>query len=227
MRDYRQRLFQGIEDTQSVIAHVMQYIQSKAKPVYQPYSGQDTYNDRYHQQGQMPFTTYLQLSEKRTSLDALPVRIPLNLNAHFWNADSSDYPAKARRPAKVVVFNSHAFVVQEAIRIHVTDSVQKVLGPEGHELEFQLNPVWGYSAELPTGLYELLFIAKLAPLSTTTFEVNGTSLTIMLTSVLLLLWQRKSIKFFFTSVIQKTLNNKKKTLIGKLPFINKLQKKRF
>ncbi|XP_022708909.1 alpha-mannosidase 2x-like isoform X1 [Varroa jacobsoni] len=176
MRDYRQRLFQGIEDTQSVIAHVMQYIQSKAKPVYQPYSGQDTYNDRYHQQGQMPFTTYLQLSEKRTSLDALPVRIPLNLNAHFWNADSSDYPAKARRPAKVVVFNSHAFVVQEAIRIHVTDSVQKVLGPEGHELEFQLNPVWGYSAELPTGLYELLFIAKLAPLSTTTFEVIGQTL---------------------------------------------------
>ncbi|OQR75781.1 alpha-mannosidase 2-like [Tropilaelaps mercedesae] len=168
MSDYAERLFRGIKGAHSVIAHVMQYLQSVRKPNYQPPPDQTSYDKGYHQD-QIPFTTYLQMSEKRISFDTLPIRVGLHLGPS--RIDDLAGQTSTKRTAKVVVFNSHASEVQEAIRVHVTGPVQKVVGPNGRELEFQLNPVWGYSAELPTNLYELLFIAELAPLSTTTFEV--------------------------------------------------------
>lgn len=153
MKDYGKRLLEALNGAQYVIAHIVQYIQVKVKPRYQPLGATQQHYS------QPPFSTYLQLSEKKETYRDLPVRIPLQVSS--------------RQTSNLVVYNSHSHVVQDVIRCVVTQAVQKVVGPGNKEYVFQLNPVWEYSAEISTNLYELVFLADLAPLSTTTFEVHG------------------------------------------------------
>ncbi|XP_003739496.1 alpha-mannosidase 2 [Galendromus occidentalis] len=151
MKDYGARLFVALTNVQSIIAHLVQYLQVKNKPRYQPLGANNS--------SQQPFSTYLQFSEKKQSYETLPVRMPLRISP--------------RQPNVLVVYNSHGHVVQDVIRCVVTQPVQKVVGPGNKEFVFQLNPIWEYSAEINADMYELVFIGDLAPLSTTTFEIHG------------------------------------------------------
>lgn len=87
------------------------------------------------------------------------------------------------KPRNVVVFNSHARRRAEPVRVLVSDPDVSVTDASGAAVPHQVNPVWNTSdaaaaaEERPLAMsrvcYELLFVAKLEPLSLATFTVRA------------------------------------------------------
>ncbi|KAL3234711.1 hypothetical protein MRX96_003359 [Rhipicephalus microplus] len=108
-------------------------------------------------QSQRPVTSYLYPDVQRPTYDVLPIKLPLSV------------PEIHGR--KIVLYNSHAQTLQEVVRVHVYDPVSRVLDATGEDVLFQLNPVWTDASAVSSVVFELVFIAKLPPLSLSTYTL--------------------------------------------------------
>lgn len=146
MTDYGSRMYNGMKEAMGVIAHAAQYLMLVEQPVI---------SDAIH--SPRPVTSYLFPDVQRPTYDVLPIKLPLTV------------PGLHGR--KIVLYNSHARALQEVVSVHVYDPVARVLDSAGEDVLFQLNPVWNDSAAVSSDVFELVFVANLAPLSLSTYSL--------------------------------------------------------
>ncbi|XP_037284106.2 alpha-Mannosidase class II b [Rhipicephalus microplus] len=146
MADYGSRMYNGMKEAMGVIAHAAQYLMLVEQPMVSAAI-----------QSQRPVTSYLYPDVQRPTYDVLPIKLPLSV------------PEIHGR--KIVLYNSHAQTLQEVVRVHVYDPVSRVLDATGEDVLFQLNPVWTDASAVSSVVFELVFIAKLPPLSLSTYTL--------------------------------------------------------
>uniref|UniRef100_A0A336MSP4 Alpha-mannosidase n=1 Tax=Culicoides sonorensis TaxID=179676 RepID=A0A336MSP4_CULSO len=102
---------------------------------------------------------------ERDNVGRLPRKTPLNLNGD--------------KPTPFIIYNSLAQDRFEVLLVRVTTPEVKLLGPDGKEVPFQINPVWNVTDKLDLSRmivasdkeFELLFVYKLPALSLLTFTL--------------------------------------------------------
>lgn len=145
MADYGMRLYRGIKETKGIIAHAALYM-----------IAEEAVKRSVDLRPAHPLTSYLYPDTDQNQFDKLPQKVPLSI------------PSQGR---KVVLFNTKARQVLEPVRLRVKSAFVKVLNSDGEEVPVQVNPAWNGSVEMLGDVYELLFLADLAPLSLNTFSV--------------------------------------------------------
>lgn len=146
MRDYGLKLFEGIRDTVSIQQNALQSL------VY-PYVVMK------------PNQNLILSDVERESYDKLPKKTPLQISATGKNAIR-----------KVILYNSLSQVQEQIVQVRTNVSNVKVLNADNSPVLFQINPVWEASDNnanfwISADEYEVVFLAKLQPLSVTTYSV--------------------------------------------------------
>lgn len=146
MRDYGMKLFEGIRDTVNIQQNALQSLVFPNIPI-------------------KPDQSLLLSDKERESYEKLPRKTPIQLG-----------PVGANQTRKVMLYNSLAQAQDYLIQIRTNTSNVKVSDANGHEIKFQVNPVWETGETsikfwVAADEYEIVFVAKLPPLSVTTFNI--------------------------------------------------------
>lgn len=147
MRDYGMKLFEGIRDTVSIQQNALQSLVFPDIPI-------------------KPDQSLLLSDKERESYEKLPRRTPIQLG-----------PIGTNQTRKVMLYNSLAQLQEYLIQIRTNTSNVKVSDNSGHEIVYQVNPVWetgdGNNVKfwLAADEFEVVFLAKLPPLSIVTYSI--------------------------------------------------------
>ncbi|XP_058812600.1 alpha-mannosidase 2 [Topomyia yanbarensis] len=144
MRDYGLRLFESIQETVKLQEKTIELLVQK--------KGSEL--------------NFLIGELERDNFSKLPRKTPLIVT----EARSTDF----------VVYNALAQERLEVVMIRTLSPRVKILDPHGKQVDIQINPVWNITESayasrkiIPSDKeYEILFVAKLAPLSLTTFTAS-------------------------------------------------------
>lgn len=146
MEDYGERLFRALENSVSLQIQSLKIIYKKVAKRQLP----------------SPITK----DYVRERFDKLPEKVPLEVFG-----DKEEYATK------LVIFNSLAWKRTELIKLLVKKEPVQVVDSEGNPVLSQINPIFNRDGETDTirikeGVFELVFLAELEPLSVSTFRIQ-------------------------------------------------------
>lgn len=144
MRDYGLKLFESLRDTESIQQDAIQSL---------------LLNDTLPSSSEQMRNIILSDLE-RESYERLPKKLPVIIE----------------NKRKIVLFNSLTQTQDHIVNLRVSTYSIKVLDPNQEEINFQINPIWNNSnpalpLQMSNDEYELIFIAKIPPLTIVTYMI--------------------------------------------------------
>ena len=150
MHDYAIKLHEGLHETISIAGHAAQALLL-------------TPGDLSAVEKETTPLEHLQPDFERATYEKLPKKIPISTS-------------KGTR--LIVLFNSLGQRRYEMVKILVDSVNIRLTDEHGHEVPFQINPVWndtGSGMAIMTTQFELFFVADLPPLSLVTYTLHRTA----------------------------------------------------
>lgn len=147
MHDYAMKMFESYHDSIAVSAHCSQYILM-------------TQNMLSSLKSDHSFLDHLQPDFERPTYEKLPNKIPIGIDDQL---------------RLIVLFNSLGQQRFELVKILVTSETFRLTDEHGHDIPFQINPVWndtGNGLLIVDDRFEVFFIADLPALSLVTFTLH-------------------------------------------------------
>ncbi|XP_018012981.1 alpha-mannosidase 2 [Hyalella azteca] len=147
MRDYAVKLFLSYHDSIAVSARCAEFLLM-------------TRGILSSLQRESNFLEHLQPDFERPSYDSWPNKIPIITD---------------KQMRQIVIFNSLAQQRIELVKILVTSTNFRLTDEHGHDVLFQINPVWndtGNGLLMLTKQFEVFFMADLPPLSLATYTIH-------------------------------------------------------
>lgn len=141
--DYATRMLQSLNDMQRVIQDSAHFLLTSDKSQY-----------RTPDKVLPP----LKFGESRQAQDSMPTKEVLTLS---------------NTPRAVVFYNSLTTEREQLVSLHISDPAAMVSDSQGKEVPSQVNLWWDHRDRISTAKYELVFVAKVAPLGVTTYFVSS------------------------------------------------------
>lgn len=141
--DYATRMHQSLNDLQRVIQDSAHFLLT---------------SDKSHHTSPDPVLPPLKFGEGRLAQDALPTKEVLTLS---------------NTPRAVVLYNSLTTAREQVVSLHISDPAAMVSDSQGQEVPSQVNVWWDHRDRISTAKYELIFVAKVAPLGLTTYFISS------------------------------------------------------
>lgn len=146
MRDYGLKLFESLRDTESIQLDAIHSLLLN-----------DTVLSTSERMKDIIMTDL-----ERESYEKLPKKLPLNLSENR---------------KQIIIFNSLAQEQDHVVQFRVTTLNVKILDSNFKDIVFQINPIWNGSTpanklQIVTNEYDIIFIAKVPPLSLVTYYVG-------------------------------------------------------